>query len=91
MSKIIIYDNEKILIADLDRTETKRASSNFDVANYKQPFTVNHNEYVAIFKEYKIIRSFSLKKQLKKIEKIFKYHKDKRKNSKINGKGGSIE
>lgn len=81
MSKIIIYDNEKILIADLDRTETKKERSNFDVANYKNPVTVANNEYAAIFKEYRLIRSFSLKKQLKKIEKIFKYHKNKRKYS----------
>ena len=91
MSKIIIYDNKNILIADLDRTESKKERQDFDVAGYKNPVEAYHNEYVAIFKEYKIIRSFSLKKQLKKIEKIFKYHKDKRKNSKINGKGGSIE
>lgn len=76
MSKIIIYDNKNILIADLDRTESKRERQNFDVANYKNPVTVSYSEYAAIFTEYKIIHSLSLKKQLKKIEKIFKYHKE---------------
>ncbi len=79
MSKIIIYDNKNILIADLDRTETKRERQDFNVAGYKKPATVYHNEYAAIFKEYKIIHSISLKQQLKKIEKIFKYHKEKKK------------
>lgn len=64
MSKIIIYDNKKILIANLDRTETKRKD--------------NKVEHMAIFKEYRILHSISLKKQLKKIEQIFKYHKEKR-------------
>ena len=76
MSKIIIYDNKNILIADLDRTETKKERQNFDVANYKNQVTVFHSEYAAIFTEYKIIHSLSLKKQLKRIEKIFKYHKE---------------
>lgn len=84
MSKIIIYDNKNILIADLDRTETKREKRDFEVANNKDkaPVSVFHNEYAAIFKGYKIIHSFSLKKQLKKIEKIFKYHKEGGKNVK---------
>lgn len=65
MSKIIIYDNKKVLIANLDRTE-KRKINDIEA------------EHSAIFKDYKIIHSISLKKQLKKIEKIFKYHKEKR-------------
>ena len=76
MSKIIIYDNKNILIANLDRTESKKEREDFDVAGYKNPATIYHNEYAAIFKEYKILHSSSLKKQLKKIEKIFKYHKE---------------
>ncbi len=76
MSKIIIYDNKNILIADLDRTESKKGRQDFDVAGYKNPATVYHTEYAAIFTKYKIIHSFSLKKQLRKIEKIFKYHKE---------------
>lgn len=76
MSKIIIYDNKNILIANLDRTESKKERENFDVAGYKNPATIYHNEYAAIFKEYKILHSISLKKQLKKIEKILKYHKE---------------
>ncbi len=76
MSKIIIYDNKNILIANLDRTESKKEREDFDVAGYKNPATIYHNEYAAIFKEYKILHSISLKKQLKKIEKIFKYHKE---------------
>lgn len=77
MSKIIIYDNKNILIADLDRTESKRERQEFDVAGYKKTATVYHTEYAAIFTKYKLIHSFSLKKQLRKIEKIFKYHKEK--------------
>ena len=73
MSKIIIYDNKNILIANLDRTESKKERKDFDVAGYKNPATVYHTEYAAIFTEYKIIHSLSLK-----IEKIFKYHKEKK-------------
>lgn len=62
MSKVIIYDNKKILIANLDRTETKRKD--------------NEVEHTVIFKEYRILHSISLKKQLKKIEQIFKYYKE---------------
>lgn len=78
MSKIIIYDNKNILIADLDRTESKRERHEFDPAKYKSPITFYYNEYAAIFKEYRVVHSISLKKQLKKIEKIFKYHKEEK-------------
>ncbi|MCX4303789.1 MAG: hypothetical protein OSJ66_07285 [Clostridia bacterium] len=78
MSKIIIYDNKNILIADLDRTESKKERQDFNVAGYKNPVEVYHTEYAAIFTKYKLIHSFSLKKQLKRIEKIFKYHKEKK-------------
>lgn len=80
MSKIIIYDNKNILIADLDRTETRKDPINIESALLQKPTTVFQTEYAAIFKEYKIIHSFSLKKQLKKIENIFKYHKERGKN-----------
>lgn len=76
MSKIIIYDNKNILIANLDRTESKKERQDFDVAGYKNLATVYHTEYAAIFTEYKLVHSFSLRKQLKRIEKIFKYHKE---------------
>ncbi len=78
MSKIIIYDNKNILIADLDRTESRKLRHDFDIASNTQKgqCSVFENEYRAIFKKYKIIHSISLKKQLKKIEKIFKYHKE---------------
>lgn len=66
MSKIIIYDNKNILIANLDRTEKIKINE----------MEVEHS---AIFKEYKILHSISLRKQLKKIEKIFKYHREKKK------------
>lgn len=74
MSKIIIYDNKNILIANLDRIETKREQIEKLLIN--SPETIIEKEYAAIFKEYKIIQSVSLKKQLRKIEKIFKYHKE---------------
>ena len=80
MSKIIIYDNKNILIADLVKTETKREREDFNAAGYKNLATSYHNKYSVIFTEYKIIHSFSLKKQLKKIEKIFKYHKEEKEN-----------
>lgn len=76
MSKIIIYDNKNILIANLDRTETKR--KHIEKLLQNNPATAFETEYAAIFKEYKITHSFSLKKQLRKIEKIFKYHKEKK-------------
>ena len=78
MSKIIIYDDKKILIANLDRTETKKEREKLEVPGMENITTVYRNEYAAIFTEYKLIHSFSLKKQLKKIEKIFKYHEEKK-------------
>lgn len=83
MSKIIIYDNKNILIADLTRTEKIKnerfcTSYGFSEGSCKR-VKIEGAEYAAIFNEFKIVHSFSLKKQLKKIEKIFKYHKDKRK------------
>lgn len=82
MSKIIIYDNKNILIADLDRTETRKDPIHIESALLQKPTTVFQTEHAAVFKEYKIIHSFSLKKQLKKIENIFKYHKEGGKNVK---------
>lgn len=76
MSKIIIYDNKNILIADLERTETKRDAIDKLVQN--KFATTFETEYAAIFKDYRIIQSVSLKIQLKKIERIFKYHKEKK-------------
>lgn len=80
MAKLIIYDNKNTLVADLDRTESRKIRHEFEIANNAQkgPISVFEYEYKAIFKEYKIIHSFSLKKQLKKIEKIFKYHKERK-------------
>ena len=79
MAKLIIYDNKNILIADLDRTENRSERLNYNVAKDTkiEPVTIIENAFVAIFKEYKLIHSISLKKQLKKIEKILKYHKEK--------------
>lgn len=82
MSRIIIYDNKNILIADLYKTEVNIERNSFNAANYKNPVTVPQKEYSAIFKEYKIIHSISLQKQLRKIEKVFKYHKEKSENNK---------
>lgn len=78
MSKIIIYDNEKMLIAELDRTDTKREVEyyrSFDQTANK----VIKSEHSAIFYDFKVIHSNSLRKQLKKLEKILKYHKEKKK------------
>lgn len=78
MAKLIIYDNKNILVADLDRTENRSEGRNYTIAKDTgiEPVTKIEIEYAAIFKEYKLIHSISLKKQLKKIEKIFKYHKE---------------
>ena len=64
MSKIIIYDNKNILIADLERTETKKEP--IEKLFYNEPVTAFEIEYAAVFREYKLLHSFSLKKQLKK-------------------------
>lgn len=80
MSKIIIYDNKNILIADLERTETKKEP--IDKLLQNKLAIAFETEYAAIFKDYKIIHSFSFKKQLRKIEKIFKYHKEGGRNAK---------
>lgn len=77
MSKIIIYDNKNILIADLDRTEIRKEKREPELAGRTSLYDMYNNKYAAIFTKYKLIHSFSLKKQLKKIEKIFKYHKEK--------------
>lgn len=76
MSKIIIYDNKNILIANLERTETKKEP--IDKLLQSKPEIAFETEYAAIFKDYKIIHSFSLKKQLRKIENVFKYHREKK-------------
>lgn len=76
MSKIIIYDNKNILIANLERTETKKEP--IDKLLQNKPGIAFETEYAAIFKDYKIIHSFSLKKQLRKIENVFKYHREKK-------------
>ncbi len=76
MSKIIIYDNKNILIANLERTETKKEP--IDKLLQNKPEIAFETEYAAIFKDYKIIHSFSLKKQLRKIENVFKYHREKK-------------
>lgn len=80
MSKIIIYDNKKLLIADLERTENRTRNYLHECANYKIPQIETQYEFAAIFRKYKIIHSISLKKQLKKIEKIMKYHKERKSN-----------
>lgn len=71
MSKIIIYNNRNILIANLNG----EVKSNQEKINE----CVTKNNYTAHFSEFKMIHSISLRKQLKKIEKIFKYHKEKEK------------
>lgn len=76
MSKIIIYDNKNILIANLERTEPKKEP--IDKLLQNKPEIAFETEYAAIFKDYKIIHSFSLKKQLRKIENVFKYHREKK-------------
>lgn len=76
MSKIIIYDNKNILIANLERTETKKEP--IDKLLQNKPEIAFETEYAVIFKDYKIIHSFSLKKQLRKIENVFKYHREKK-------------
>lgn len=48
MSKIIIYDNKNILIADLDRTETKREPIEKLFKN--SPAIAFELEHAAIFK-----------------------------------------
>ena len=73
---IIIYDNKNILIANLERTETKKEP--IDKLLQNKPEIAFETEYAAIFKDYKIIHSFSLKKQLRKIENVFKYHREKK-------------
>ena len=62
MSKIIIYDNKNFLIAELNGKVDKEKEST----------------YIAKFSKYRLIHSISLKKQLRKIEKIFRYHKEKK-------------
>lgn len=78
MSKIIIYDNKNILIANLDKTETKRKKHDLEIEGRRGIDLVYHNQYSAIFTEYKILHSVSLRKQLKKVEKILKYHREEK-------------
>ena len=74
MSKIIIYDNKNILIAELQGKVERETS--LELASK----CLEKNTYIARFSEYKLISSISLKKQLRKIENIFKYHKERGKN-----------
>lgn len=66
MSKIIIYDDKNFLIGKLDGKVEKKTDK-----------TKENTEFIAHFSKYKIVNSVSLKKQLKKIEDIFKYHRKK--------------
>ena len=60
MSKIIIFNKENILIAELEgKIEEKDEMK------------------VAKFKEYKLIKSNTIQKLLRKMEKVIKYHKRK--------------
>ncbi len=72
MSKIIIYDNKNILIAELDGKVVKEA-----VLDEDRPQDIVKNKYTARFNTYKLVHSNSLQREIKKIEKIFKYHKEK--------------
>ena len=72
MSKIIIYDNKNFLIAELEGRVEKEKTLNY-ASKY-----LEENKYTAKFSDFKLISSISLRKQLKKIEKIFKYHKEKK-------------
>lgn len=72
MSKIIIYDNKNILIAELEGKIEQETIG--EIITQKQ--YIRQVRYTANFREYKLISSFSLQKQLKKIEKIFKFHKE---------------
>lgn len=71
MSKIIIYDNKNFLIAELDGKVIKEA-----VLDEDKPQDIVENKYTARFSTYKLVHSNSLKREIKKIEKIFKYHKE---------------
>lgn len=73
MSKIIIYDDKNFLIAELDGKVEKEVISDKKKFNY-----IIKNKYIATFSSYKLIHSYTLRKQLKKIEKIFKFHKEKK-------------
>lgn len=56
MSKIIIWNKDNFLIADLDGKIEK-------LDNYR----------IAKFKEFKLMKSQSIKKQIRKIEAVIKY------------------
>lgn len=71
MSKIIIYDNKNILIAELEKTETKREIE--ELQGYQMKHKIIHTIHTATFKQYEIMNSNKpLRKWLRKIEKIFK-------------------
>lgn len=58
MSKIIIYNKDNILVAELEGKIEK------------------DKEYrVVRFKDFKLLQSISIQKQLRKIERNLKYHK----------------
>lgn len=71
MSKIIIYDNKNFLIAELEGKVEKETALELASKHLEK------NTYTARFSTFKLISSISLKNQLRKIEKIFKYHKEK--------------
>lgn len=71
MAKIIIYDDKNIMIAELKKTEKIGKTAN--VSNEKVNIETMH---VAYFQDFKIVNSERIRKNLKKIEKNAKYHKE---------------
>ena len=71
MAKIIIYDDKNIMIAKLEHTKKIGKTANAD--NRKVNIETMH---VAYFKNFKIVNSGRIRKNLKKIEKHAKYHKE---------------
>ena len=77
MSKLVIYDDKNILIADLDKTDKRIVKSKKEIKGV--PVNYIETIYAAYFKDYKLISSQSAQKEIKKLEKRLKYHKEDKK------------
>lgn len=70
MAKLIIYDEKNIMIAELNHVKKIGKTANIDGKSVKAEIL-----HAAYFKNFEIVNSERIRKNLKKIEKNAKYHK----------------
>ena len=84
MNKVIIFNDEDFLIGELEgKIET--TSTWFDKENKTTKVFPDIPLRTAHFRQYKLIKSKTIRKELKKIERAIKYHKERKVNRCLNG------